>query len=83
MPKINFIQKETRMSKINFIQVDESSFIGWSDLEELARRVEVLSSHPRDQDCSKEFLEALHSLKMNLLNVSKIIKEGRTWKCQS
>ncbi len=81
MPKINFIRKETRMPKINFIQVDEESFIGWSDLDELARRALVLSSHPRDQDCSKEFLEALYALRMNLLNVSKLIKEGRTWKC--
>lgn len=83
MPKIDFIQKETRMPKTNYVHVDENSTITCCDLEELARRAEVLVSRPRSKGCSKEFIYALQSLRMNLLNVSKLIKEGRTWKCQS
>lgn len=70
------------MPKTNYVHVDENSTMMCCDLEELARRAKVLSSRPRSQDCSKEFLEALHALRMNLLNVSKLIKEGRALKCQ-
>ncbi len=64
------------MPKLDYIQVDKNSTIMCSALEDLARRAGILSK----SDCSTEFIEALHSLRMNLLNVSKMIKEGKTWK---
>ena len=64
------------MVDINFIQVDESSTITCLDLEGLAEKVNILVGG----NCSKEFNETLWSLKMNLLQVSKMIKENRALK---
>lgn len=64
------------MLKTDYFQVDENSTITCQELENLAQRIDnfVRGANPT------EFIEALHSLRMNLLNVSKMIKQRKPWK---
>ena len=68
------------MAKTSYVRVDESSTITCQELEDLARRVRELAFGVHHLECSKEFTRALWSLRMPLLNVSRIIKSGRAMK---
>lgn len=64
------------MKRANYIQVDMDNAIMCSELEDLARRVGILIKGAEP----KAFTITLQSLRKDLLAVSEMIKQGKTWK---